>query len=130
MKMRAREAQSLERSRREGGFTVLQTIIVVAIVAIAASFAFMGIASARTTDTTTTVLGIVNSSKPNTVTTSALGKAATLDVSTTPSWLQDANSAPSFHTNGGGTNDLQYDSVAITNAMNSLGSRVLGVVEK
>jgi hypothetical protein len=196
-------------------------------------------ATTNPTDTTT-VLGIVDSSKPNTVTTSALGKAATLPVSTTPSWLQDANSAraflagmrataqstgryfteddepddigtpsnplftfvdgdfsmsgsdagggllivtgtltnngaadysglilvlgggtvqrngggngkllggivvarfdedtpnapftaPSFHTNGGGTNDLQYDSVAITNALSALGSRVLGVVEK
>jgi Tfp pilus assembly protein FimT len=51
--MREREAQSgvgreRRRARREAGFTVTQMVITCAIVAILATFAFMGISSART----------------------------------------------------------------------------------
>ena len=50
--MREREAQSDERARgrarREGGFTIIQMVITCAVIAIATTFAIMGIASART----------------------------------------------------------------------------------
>jgi hypothetical protein len=38
--------------------------------------------------------------------------------------------APTFNTNGGGNSTVQYDSVNVNNAMNTLGNRVLGFVEQ
>lgn len=37
--------------------------------------------------------------------------------------------APFFHTNGGGSNTVGYDSVAVSNALGVLGSRTMGVLE-
>ncbi len=37
--------------------------------------------------------------------------------------------APAFNTNGGGNSDMQYNSTAVARALNTLGSRVTGVLE-
>lgn len=37
--------------------------------------------------------------------------------------------APTFNTNGGGNSDVQYNSTAVARALNTLGSRVTGVLE-